>query len=290
VKIDSVAFASVGVLSLTPNRTGQVYPGGTIVYSHTLAATGSSSCTGTKLNPTMDQALINLGWNALIYKDNGSIPNQLDSTDTLVGPAVGSGTPNYAMDTPLNPGTPQKLLVQVFAPNGAALGATNLVNLVASGDCDGAGTTTATANANDLTTVITGQVRLYKTQAVDYDCSGTADQITVDVDGHVTAKTSGGGTYGTGLIKAQPGFCILYKVDAINEGVAAVKALSIKDVTPVYSTYSTGLTTAGCSGAGGTGTYVKPANGGTGNVTCTWAADLAPGAKNTMDFEVKIDQ
>jgi hypothetical protein len=192
------------------------------------------------------------------------------------------------MNTPLVPGTPEKLLVQVFAPNGAALGATDLVTLNASGTCAG---TAATASANDLTTVITGQVRLYKSQAVDFDCNGTADQITVDGSGYVTAKTSGGGSYGTALIKAQPGFCILYKVDAINEGVAAVKALNVKDVTPTYSTYSTGLgASAGCSGAGGTGTYVSPANAGTGNVTCTWAADLAPGAKNTMDFEVKIDQ
>ncbi len=290
VKIDSVAFKAVGVLSLTPNRTGQVYPGGTIVYSHTLAATGSSSCTGNSLTATMDTNLINLGWSALVYKDDNG-DNQLDAGDDLIGPATATAV-SYTtnVNATLVPGTPEKLVVQVFAPNGAALGATNLVNLVASGDCDGAGTTTATANANDLTTVITGQVRLYKTQAVDYDCSGTADQITVDGSGHVTAKTSGGGTYGTDLIKAQPGFCILYKVDAINEGVAAVKSLNIKDVTPVYSTYSTGLTTAGCSGAGGTGTYVKPANGGTGNVTCTWAADLTPGAKNTMDFEVKIDQ
>lgn len=284
VKIDSVSFKAIGVLTLTPNNTGQVYPGGTVVYPHTLAASGSSSCTATTLNPIMDQALINLGWNALIYVDSNN-NNALDAGDTLLGPAVGSGTPNYPMNNPLVPGTPEHLLAQVFAPNGAAVGATDLVTMTVSGSCAGA---TVTAVATDLTTVITGQVRLYKTQAVDATspCNGTPDVI--DANGNVTGE--GAGAYGTGNITAKPGACVLYKVTAINEGTAPVNAVSIKDVTPVYSKYSSALGTAGCSGAGGVGTFLNPGDGVAGNVSCTWASPVAPGASSILDFEIKIDQ
>jgi trimeric autotransporter adhesin len=290
VKIDAIAsFASVGTLTLTPDNTGQVYPGGTVVYPHTLAASGTSSCNVVTLGAKMDAALIGLGWSGKVYLDANNDGELQTAGDTLLGAANAAGTPFTVVAGNLVPGAPQRLLVQVFAPNGAAIGVTNLIALKASSTntapgVGGCGDVTSTANATDLTTVIIGQVRLYKKQALSTGCDAVLD--TIDGTGAFTAV--GGGSYSVQQIKSRPGQCILYQVTAINEGAAPVKGLVIRDTTPVFTTSE--VTPAGACTGGSNPAIVEPA-GTTGAVTCTWPAAeaLAPGNQAIMTFRVKID-
>lgn len=264
-------------LTLTPSNQGQIYPGGTIVYKHKIDKTGSADCTGLTLAANMDAALLGQGWSALVYKDsnnNGNFdPPSAGGTDVLLTSANNSYTGANLPDLTGAVGSANAqytLLVQVFAPNGAAVGATDLVTLTATGTCNVASTGTST----DLTTVINGQLRLLKTQALDALCDGTADTA-----------------YDTALISAKPGACILYRIEGINEGIADISDVVINDTTPVFTTSTTPA--ASCSGAGmGAATGAGAlGNGNTGAVTCASAAGtkLAPGGKDTMNFAVKIN-
>jgi uncharacterized repeat protein (TIGR01451 family) len=274
IKYDSLSLSeATNGLTLTPNRQGQIYPGGTIVYTHKLEKTGSASCTGTTLTANMDTVLLGQGWSALLYKDVNN-NGQIDAGDTLLTSANNTTSSGVVPDLTGTIGSTTAqytFLVQVFAPNGAAIGATDLVTLTANATC---GTTASTGSVTDLTTVINGQVRLLKVQALDTTCDAT-----------------NGGTlsYGTALITAKPGQCIRYQITATNEGIAPVTGLKIQDVTPVYTTSD--ATPAGTCTGGSAPAILQPADNATGNVTCTWGAAeaLAPGAQGIMKFGIKIN-
>lgn len=262
-KLDAVTVIAAATLSatLTPNNVGQVAPGGTVVYAHTLTNTGNQMCGAYTLTATVPAADATLGWTTSIYLDvNGD--GQIDAGDTLVtGPLPG----------PLAVGGTQKLLVRVFAPGGASAGASDLTTVTATFTDPAANCGTPTAT--DLSTVITGQIRVLKTQAADLACDGTAD-----------------GAFAATPLSLKPGECIVYQVTATNEGTSPVTNIAINDAVPAFTSL-TGATqpAAQCVATGITGTapvYAQTATavscGSTGNT-------VAPSGSATLTFAVRIN-
>ncbi|MGB7740518.1 MAG: hypothetical protein WBM03_15525 [Steroidobacteraceae bacterium] len=265
VKRDAVTVSAVNQLTMQPNHTGQVAPGGTVVYPHTLANTGNTTCGPTDaFTFSVSESLQSAGWTFVLYRDvNGD--GAIDSGDTVVDPTAG------LTGVTLAPSAELKLLVKVFAPAGATSGTTDVVSISATGGCGGSPTTSNTATEN--TTVIVGQVRVTKTQAIDHDCNGTPSLPSGD------ARTVGA-SYSAQPMQARPGECLLYRVVATNEGLGNVVDLALADTLPSFTNFSAGPT---CSV--GTGSYSAP------TFRCagvTPLITLTPAASATMDFRVQV--
>ena len=251
--------------TLTPSNTGQVGPGGTVVYPHTLTNTGSQICKGPyTLTAQLPAGDVAAGWTTALYIDvNGN--GVIDEGDTLVtGPIPG----------PLEVDKPQKLLVKVFAPGGAQAGTTDTATVTVTfptGD-DSCGAPSAT----DISTVIAGQVRVIKTQAADPDCTGQVDEA----------------AFSAAQLQLKPGQCVVYRVVATNEGTASVINLMINDNAPAYTKLAGKQPGDQCASSGVdpalTSTDYKASSS---TVSCGSAANtVAPQGTATLRFAVKINE
>ncbi|MDB5743497.1 MAG: conserved repeat domain protein [Polaromonas sp.] len=259
-KLDAVTvtIANTFGATLTPDNNGQVAAGGSVVYAHTLTSTGAQSCGSYTLaaSPTATA----LGWTTVIYVDvNGD--GQLDAGDTLY--TTGS------LSLGAYPAT-QKLLVKVFAPGGAAAGAADVATVTATfaANC-------GAPSATDTSTVITGQIRLVKTQGLNAACNTTVPALSAAPIG-----------------AAKPGDCIVYRVVATNEGAAPVSNLAINDAIPAYTSLSATQPAVRCESTGITTAFTTAANYASTAVavSCGSAANsVIPGGSATMTFSVKIN-
>ena len=123
------------------------------------------------------------------------------------------------------------------------------------------------ATAQDQTTVIAGELRLLKEQALDANCDGVAD--TGFVQSNIT----------TGAI---PGSCVIYRITATNAGTSNVTSVVVSDATPSFTVYNNvppASTTVG--------TISAPANGTAGTISAT-VGTLTPGQSAVVIFAVKI--
>ena len=262
---DAVAVNAVRSLSLTPNGTGQTYPGGSYVYTHTLTNNGNVK-EGSTFS-TVTPALVNggSGWTSTLYYDTNN-NGVLDAGDVLVGATLDLGTG-------LAKGASITLFDKVIAPSGAVAGTVNATTITIN-TANGSYTTTAPAAtvATDSTTVIAGNLTLVKEQTLDAGCTGAI------------------GTWTQANLSAKPGECVMYRITVTNVGAADATGVVVSDATPAYTTISTLATTAApgqvsgpAVGAGGTVTaYI-----GTGATTSA-GGTLAAGASATITFGVKI--
>ncbi len=262
VKFDAVTVTNV-MLSATlgpATSNGQTTPGGSVVYPQTLTNTGNATCTGPyTVTATLPATDLAAGWQVAVYLDvnNDGI---LDSGDTLI---------TAPLPGPLAVGGSQKFLVKVFAAAGAAVGATDTATISVAFPAGSCGTPTSTAT----TTIVTGQIRVLKTQAIDTTCTGAV------------------GTQVQSNLSGKPGDCITYVVTATNEGSVAVSNLTLKDVVPAYTTMNGTQPTQQCTSNGVTpmatiGNYSVVNNAvQCGNVSNT----VPPNATMTLTFQVKIN-
>lgn len=236
-KHDAVTIPATGrSITIVPNNTGQVFPNGTVVYSHTITNNGSvlegnnaAGAGSTALTLADSQA----GWTTTLYWDNNT-NGIFDGTEPVVtnltflsGGAAG-----------LAPGESAVLFVKVVAPAGAASGTVNVTTLTATTDPGlvGGFAAPAVANATDTTTVNVSQVQLLKEQAIDATCDGTPD----------TAYSS------ASISSALPGVCIRYRITATNVGTTDVTTVNVNDATPPNTVYDDGSrnVASGTCGAG----------------------------------------
>ncbi|MDA7417541.1 hypothetical protein PGB34_14325 [Xenophilus arseniciresistens] len=257
----NVTAANTYGATLTPNNNGQVAPGGSVVYAHTLTNTGAQVCAGPyTFTATLPAGDVSAGWTTALYIDVNE-DGQIDAGDTLVtGPIAG----------PLAVGAKQKLLVKVFAPGGATAGTVDTATVTVT--FPAGATSCGTPTATDVTTVITGQLRLVKTQILDVDCNAAE------------VPTS------SAPLTAKPGECLVYRVVATNEGVAPVTNISINDAVPAYTTLASPQPSNQCVSTGVTGTALAYSSTGT-TVACGSTANtVAPGGTATLTFSVKVNQ
>lgn len=276
IKLDAVALSPQNVLTLTPNGAGQIQPGGTILYPHTLLNGGNNTCGGNfTFNVTNNGSAT--GWSYVLYIDNNA-NGTVEASDTVIGGGINATDTLTTTMSALAAGTEVKLLVKVQAPSGASSGVNDTINVTATDTTLSCGTT---APIQDVTTVLAGQIRLDKTQALS-----TWNGTSCDTAG----AYSGSGT----VLSQKPGDCIWYRVLATNQGDAAVTDVVINDATPTFTSYAGSGTCTNVSGMGavaaasltGTGTA---AVGSVGSIGCaTWTTVPAAGVVQ-LDFAVRIN-
>ena len=260
-KHDAVTINTVRSVQLLPNNTGQVFPGGSVVYTHTITNAGNVPENTGPSAITLSLANSDTNFTTIVYRDannNGVI----DVTDPIINVAADLGA--------LAPGASVPLLVKVTAVSGAALNLINTTTLTATTTgLVNAVAAPAVVSATDTTTVISGNVALNKTQALDAACDGTPDTA-----------------FGLANINALPNACIVYRITATNNGTANVVGLAISDATPANTAFQSSIASIPAS-------YVvtAPATGLAGTVSATAgpAAVLIPSASVTVQFAVRIN-
>ncbi len=263
VKHDAVTVNAVANLTLVPNRSGTIFPGGNQVYSHTLANNGNTALNGIAF-PIAGNSNTAAGWTNVLYIDNGD------------------GVFSTATDTPITPGTTTTNLAagasviiwdSVFAPLGATDGQTNTTTVTAQHALGAP----AGVSVTDVSTVVTGTLTVVKEQK-QVNC-GTGADITA----YSTAP----------IANLLPGSCVKYLITAANTGSSAITTLLLSDAVPSFTTLET--TPAGCAvtavstdaGAVTTGgTAVDEAGG---SVTAS-KASLAALTNVQLSFCVQLDQ
>jgi uncharacterized repeat protein (TIGR01451 family) len=226
---DQVTVNTIHNVTLTPNGSNQIFPGGSVVYTHLLTNNGNVTEAITFTNPITADNLV--GWSSVFYQDTNS-NGVLDGADQAVSTAT---TFN------LTPGQSVTMFVKVTSPLGAAVGAIDTTTTRA-------GYNATFAIALDQTTVIAGELRLVKDQSLDAGCTGVAGAF---VQTNITAG-------------AVPGACIFYRLTATNAGASNITSVVVSDATPAFTLYRNvppASTTVG--------SIVAPANGTAGTITAT---------------------
>ena len=263
LKTDAVIINTVRSVVLTPNNIGQVFPGGSVVYTHTITNEGNvieNGVGGSTILLSLAESQAS-GFTSVVYLDLNN-NNVIDATDVIINTAANLGA--FAINQS------KQLLVKVTASSGVGIGAVDTTTLTATtaGLINGVAAPSVVI-ATDATTVISGNLVLIKAQALDAACDGTAD----------TAYSTA--TITTGAI---PGACIRYQITATNNGNANVTGLVVSDSTPASTTYSSTVAAATTLG-----TVTAPANGTAGTISAT-VGTLTPSASAVLNFGVKIDQ
>ncbi|MDV2467720.1 NEW3 domain-containing protein [Acinetobacter chinensis] len=268
--VDKIVVEAVRNITFSPDRQGQVAPGGTIVYTHTLTnngnvVEGSGTTNGSTLPFTIAHDPSTSGFITSVYVDLNK--NGQPDTNELVtnGDLTALLKATNGADG-LDPNESVQIIVKVEAPGNATEGQSDLsiITVTPTGVIETIQAPAAVL-VTDKTTVNIGQVRLEKTQALDEACDGTSV-----------------GAFGTATLKAKPGQCIVYNIKAINDGKEGVTDVQVTDAVPSY-------TTLGSTPAPG----LDPVSAGSvtnngGNLESS-KFDLAPGASVIMKFSVKVD-
>src|SRR5258708_585272 len=226
---DQVTVNTIHNVTLTPNGNNQVFPGGSVVYTHSLTNNGNVSEAITFTNPiTADSQA---GWSSVMYQDTNS-NGVLDAADQAVSTAT---------TFTLTPGQSVTMFVKVTAPSGAAVGAIDTTT-------PRAGYNATFANAQDQTTVIAGELRLVKQQTLDAGCTGVAGTFS---QANITAG-------------AVPGACVIYQITATNAGTSNITSVVVSDATPAFTVYRNSPAASTT-----VGTITAPANGTAGTISAT---------------------
>jgi uncharacterized repeat protein (TIGR01451 family) len=224
-----VTVNTIHNVTLTPNGSNQIFPGGSVVYTHNLTNNGNVAEAITFTAPITSDS--QSGWSSVLFQDTNT-NGVLDAADVAVSTAT---------TFTLNPGQSVVLFVKVTSPAGAAVGAIDTTTARA-------GYNATFATAQDQTTVIAGELRLVKAQSLDATCSGVAGAF---VQTNITAG-------------AVPGACVIYQITATNAGTANITNVVVSDATPAFTVYNNNPAASTT-----VGTITAPANGTAGTISAT---------------------
>ena len=241
IKLDSIDVNALEDISIVPNQAGQIQPGGSISYIHTLRNDGNTIETFTLSGVN---SLKSAGWgNSVLLDTTGNdVPDTpfsaLTGSDSVyyknaAGDIVsqvfgGTGLPDSANKVALYPGEQMTISVVVYAPSSAPDGTTDVLTVSATYN-----TGAKKAQAVDQSSVILGQLRLVKTVAPDADCNGVPDE-------NLSQNPTSG---------VEPTQCVIWQVVVSNAGTAILDEVVVRDTVPSYTTYEAGTMVAGLGDA-----------------------------------------
>ena len=240
-----VNFADVPVNTFEPDGAQSAQPGTVVFYPHTfVAGTAGTVSFGTSSTPT--PAIT--GWSQVLFRDS-NCNGTLDS-----------GEPQLSASASVIADESFCLLVKVFVPAGAGLGAQDHLTVIATFTYDNANPALSVPlSRQDVTTV-----------------GESAAAVIIKAVDKATALS---------------GEILTYTLTYRNMSSEAVSNMKIDDATPAYTTFvgaSCGaplpLSVTGCAVA------TEPAAGAMGTVQWTFTGTLAPGASGTVQYQVQIDQ
>lgn len=260
---DAVTVSTARGVTVIPNHSGQAFPSGVVVYPHTLNNAGNVNENTGPSTITIDVGNSVAGFSTVVYYDS----NGNGVVDVGTDPVVAANGAPGPLPVALPAGGSLPLLARVAAPANAIVGTVDVTSLTATttGDIN-AVTAPPAAIATDTTTIISSDVFLQKTQAIDADCNGVADVA-----------------FSPNLMNANPGSCICYEITATNTGSIQTHNIVIADMTPAFTTLSvTPTTTVGSIGS-------TPALGGTGAIAAN-VGTLTQLQTVVVSFCVQIDQ
>jgi uncharacterized repeat protein (TIGR01451 family) len=258
---DAVTVNPQRSLTLTPNNSAQLAPGGSTVYTHLLINNGNVlEGDGVGSVVTLARADNQTGWSSTLHVDTNN-NGVLDAGDAAISDLASIGG--------LAPGASVRVFASVFAPAGAPLGQVDVTTVSATTANVGYGSAVpAATNATDNTTVINGQLTVVKMQALDGNCDGVEDAA------YTLLNLTAG---------AIPGACLRYQVTVTNIGTAAVTNVVVNDDTPPNTTYSSVVPASTT-----VGTVSAPANGAAGTISAT-VGTLGPGQSVVVTFGIRIN-
>lgn len=242
---------------ISPNNSGQVFPGGTVTYVHTITNLGNVNENSAPSAFTFALTDNKAGFSSIAYLDLDE-DGEIDPTD----PAISAGSVLGVF----TPGQSKKIIVKITSTAGVQEGDNNTtsVTISISGVVNGI-PAPANAVATNITTVISSNVALVKRQAKDANKDGTPD-----------------GAYGTAQISAKPGEGVMYQITVQNLGTTTITSVTVNDAIPPYTTYNT--PSAAVATTKGTATF----NAGTKTINVV-VGSLAPGESAVITFGVTID-
>ena len=212
--------------SLSPNGSAQIAPGGTELYQNTLANNGNDAATY-EIDSSNSQA----SWSSTLSVDtdgDGAADTELanitagtiqvqqpNGSVVAVEVAISaSGQPIFTLDA----GELLPIDATVFAPANAVDSEVDVLTINATNVDTG-----DVVTAQNQTQVVSGQVNIIKTVAIDNNCDGTPD----------TAFVSNPGT-------VEPGQCLVWQIVAQNQGAANAFNVQVRDAAPAFTTYVPG--------------------------------------------------
>jgi len=265
VMSDRVTVETNRILSLQNDRTGQVAPGGTVVYKHTLTNNGNivEGATAGSLPFTLTNDQAASGWTTSLYVDLNN-DGVADANELVTGSDLAAKTGSIARGASVN------LLIKVQAPVNATAGTPSAVVLTIQPTTAG-GQSVADLVNTDLTTVTSGQVRLVKEQSLANCSTGVA------------------GTYTQNTVSAKPGECVKYRITATNEGNADVTNVVISDATPAYTTLKVIASASPVATNATLSTSTAAlADGSTGTIAAE-KTPLVPNTSAVLEFVIKVN-
>ncbi|XKF15166.1 DUF11 domain-containing protein [Halomonas sp. BLK-85] len=272
-KLDAVDVDSERNIAVTPSGENQVEPGGSVEYSHEIANRGNTT---EDVTLTTENDADGFSNNTQVFVDTtgdgtpDSWQNIANIPDGDVFVRAPDGTPvevtidNSGADTvvTLEPGERLDVKTTVFAPANASQGDKDTYTLTAT-TADGSISDIAT----DTTEVITGQVRLEKSAYVNTACDCGSEMPYDTTSTNFAAEPED---------QVEPGQCVVWNLEARNEGTTEAKNVTINDSVTEFTT----LVEADDS------TVTAIQNGD----DLTWEiGDLASGASASAQFCVKVD-
>ncbi|MCY1162025.1 hypothetical protein D9M71_22140 [compost metagenome] len=273
---DSIGFklmvAEQRAISFTPDRQGQLAPGGSIIYSHTLTNIGNvaEAAGGKTLNFALPTPAAGETVTVYVDADGDGVLDAEELVSTAAGHSLNEILQNAKFDKAglagLQQGESVTVYVKVEAAATATAGQSYTSTVQIQPEVGAALGSNSILSITDRTVINLGSVRLEKFQFAA-DCTATP----ADAD------------YTVNLQNAKPGQCVFYKVTATNQGNADATAVVINDAVPAYTKYKGGSVAREPVAQG---TAPTEANG---NVNYN-VGTLTPGASATLKFAVTVDK
>lgn len=282
-KLDAVDVAPVREISVEPNGANQIQPGGSVDYEHFLVNQGNAEET-VELSSANSQAAD--GWSNVTYlfvQGTGyvelsnlslGVVNVRSPDGSFITITIADGDGDGDPELTLDPGEQVEILMTVFAPNDAAPGDVDIATVSAT-NTDLTAPASASDNADDVTEVIVGQVRLSKSAQVDTDC---------DCD------SSAGSFAAVPSTQVEPDQCVIWRLEATNESSVIAYNVVISDSVTEYTDFedSTGFCTDNTAGVSPCVPSLAGSDSGTPPLVMWQVGDLIAGDTARAEFCVRV--